>query len=175
MPVEFLPFGLATSSRFSYPLLIPTCLFVGIQDFMLIFIWMISWSWFIPCMFTTGHNLFSWSLLCHLGLCIIYFFQGWTSSGSMLFFLGYFIIRWLSATGKLLKIKQLSFLCFSYSLLQFPSTSLFLGKTEFCANGHAQLWCLCHVIQREILAVYHCPAHLSCTLSFSSAALCQLQ
>ena len=32
-------------------------------------------------------------------------------------------------------------------------------QTNFCANGHLQLEQLCHVIQRDMLNVYHSPAH----------------
>ena len=34
-----------------------------------------------------------------------------------------------------------------------------LGKANFCTNGHSQLWHLCHVIQSNMLHVYHSPTH----------------
>ena len=36
----------------------------------------------------------------------------------------------------------------------------FLGKANFCSNGHSQLQCLCHVIQSDMLCAYHSPTHL---------------
>ena len=36
----------------------------------------------------------------------------------------------------------------------------FLGKTTFCAIGHAQVCQFCHVIQSGMLNVYHSPTHL---------------
>ena len=35
----------------------------------------------------------------------------------------------------------------------------FLGKANFCTNGHYQLWHLCCVIQSDMLHVYHSPTH----------------
>ena len=49
----------------------------------------------------------------------------------------------------------------------------FLGKANFCTNVHSQLWCLCHVIQSDILHVNHSPTHLFLHVHFSS--LCQLE
>ena len=43
----------------------------------------------------------------------------------------------------------------------------FLGKVTFCASGHA-LYQLCHVIESDMLNVYHFPTHLFLSyLSFS--------
>ena len=82
----------------------------------------------------------------------------------MLFFLG---LYWHTvdmsvslASEKLLEIQQLA-----YSLLERQPVTLnevmsFLGKTTFCANGHAQFYHLCCVIQSVMLNVYHSPAHL---------------
>ena len=36
----------------------------------------------------------------------------------------------------------------------------FLGKTIFCTNGHSQQQHLCHVIQSDMLHVYHSATHL---------------
>ena len=41
-----------------------------------------------------------------------------------------------------------------------------LGKANFCANGHSQLWRLCCVIQSDMLTVNHSPAHLFLLLTF---------
>ena len=42
----------------------------------------------------------------------------------------------------------------------------FLGKANFCANGHYQLWGLCCAIQSDMLTVYHSPAHLFSSVHF---------
>ena len=45
----------------------------------------------------------------------------------------------------------------------------FLGKANFCTNGHSQLQCSCCVIQSDMLNVYHSPtqlfSHVHCSLS----------
>ena len=60
---------------------------------------------------------------------------------------------------KLADIQQLAL-----SLLQTQHVTVhrvmsFLGKANICTNGHCQLWHLCHVIQRDMLHVYHSPTH----------------
>ena len=42
----------------------------------------------------------------------------------------------------------------------------FLGKANFCTNGHSQLWHLCCVIQSDMLHVYHSPTQLSSHVHF---------
>ena len=51
----------------------------------------------------------------------------------------------------------------------------FLGKANFCINGHSQLWCLCHVIQSDMLHVYHSPTHFFSCVHFFLSSLCQLE
>ena len=51
----------------------------------------------------------------------------------------------------------------------------FLGKTNFCTNGHSQLWCLWHVIQSDMLHVYHSFTHLFLCVPFSLSSLHQLE
>ena len=51
----------------------------------------------------------------------------------------------------------------------------FLGKTNFFANGHSQLWQLCHVIQSDMLTVYHSLSRLFPSVQFSFSALHQLE
>ena len=51
----------------------------------------------------------------------------------------------------------------------------FLGKANFCTNGHCQLWHLCHVIQSDMLHVYHSPNYLFSHIHFSLSFLCQLE
>ena len=50
----------------------------------------------------------------------------------------------------------------------------FLGKANFCTNGHSQLQHLCHVIQSDMLHVYHSPTHLLLHVLFSLSSLYQL-
>ena len=50
-----------------------------------------------------------------------------------------------------------------------------LGKANFCANGHSQLWRVCHVIQSDMLTVYHSPIHLFSPIHFSYSTLHQLE
>ena len=76
---------------------------------------------------------------------------------------------------KLADIQQLAF-----SLLWTPHVTVhkvmcFLGKANFCTNGHSQLHCLCHVIQSEMLSVYHSPTQLFSHVQFSLSSLCQLE
>ena len=42
----------------------------------------------------------------------------------------------------------------------------FLGKANFCTNGHSHLRCLCCVIQSDILCVYHSPTQLFSCVHF---------
>ena len=51
----------------------------------------------------------------------------------------------------------------------------FLGKANFCINGHSQLWHLCCVIQSDMLSVYHSPTQLFSHVHFSLSSLCQLE
>ena len=74
-------------------------------------------------------------------------------------------IAWDTAVGSMFVTKET---CYSLSVLSF------LCKTTFCANGHAQLCLLCHVIQRNTLNVYHSPAHLFLSFSLCIPAQCQL-
>ena len=65
---------------------------------------------------------------------------------------------------KLADIQQLAL-----SLLHTPHVTVhkvmsFLGKANFCINGHSQLRRLCRVIQSDMLSVYHSPTH--CFLVF---------
>ena len=75
---------------------------------------------------------------------------------------------------KLADIQQLAL-----SLLHTPHVMVckvmsFLGKANFCINGHSQLWRLCRVIQSDMLSVYHSPTHLFSHVHFSPSSLRQL-
>ena len=68
---------------------------------------------------------------------------------------------------KLADIQQLAL-----SLLQTQHVTVhrvmsFLGKANFCTNGHSQLRRLCHVIQSDRLTVFHSPVHLLSPVQFS--------
>ena len=78
-------------------------------------------------------------------------------------------------TEKLAAIQQLALSL----LLTQPATvnqvMSFLGKANFCANVHSQLWRLCHVIQSAMLTVYHSPTHLFSPVHFSFSTVQQLE
>ena len=76
---------------------------------------------------------------------------------------------------KLADIQQLTL-----SLLQSQHVTVcwvmsFLGKANLCTNGHSQLLHLCHVIQSDMLHVYHSPTHLFSWVHFSLSSLHQLE
>ena len=76
---------------------------------------------------------------------------------------------------KLADIQQLAL-----SLLRTPHVTVckvmsFLGKANFCTNGHSQLQHLCHVIQSDMLSVYHSPTQLFSCVHFSLSSLHQLE
>ena len=107
--------------------------------------------------------LFLCSLLVHLGLHINFSRSDLHLSQSFTF-LG---LCWdtvcMSVSlppGKLAEIQQLAL-----SLLQTPHVTVhkvmsFLGKANFCTNGHSQLCYLCCVIQSDMLSVYHSPTQI---------------
>ena len=51
----------------------------------------------------------------------------------------------------------------------------FLGKANFCTNGHSQLWHLCHVIQSDMLHVLPFSYPFIFSGSFSHSSLHQLE
>ena len=72
---------------------------------------------------------------------------------------------------KLADIQQLAL-----SLLRTPHVTVckvrsFLGKANFCTNGHSQLQCLCRVIQSDMLSVYHSPTQLFLHAHFSPSSM----
>ena len=76
---------------------------------------------------------------------------------------------------KLADIQQLAL-----SLLCTPHVTVhkvmsFLGMANFCTNGHSQLWCLCCVIQSDMLSVYYSPTQLFSYVHFSLFSLHQLE
>ena len=66
------------------------------------------------------------------------------------------------------------------SLLQTPHVTVhrvmsFLGKANFCTNGHFKLWHICHVIQSDMVCVYHSLTQLFSHVHFSLSSLHQLE
>ena len=74
---------------------------------------------------------------------------------------------------KLADIQQLALSLLQTQPVTVCQVMYFLGKTTFCANGHSYLWGLCHVIQSDMLTVYHSPP--ICFLIFQFSTLHQLE
>ena len=58
---------------------------------------------------------------------------------------------------KLADIQQLALSLLENQHVTVCRVMSFLGKANFCTNGHSQLWCLCCVIQSDMLHVYYSP------------------
>ena len=125
-----------------------------------------------------GACLFLCSLLVRLGLHINFSKSDLCLSQSFTF-LGLCwdtVHMWVSLpSDKLADIQQLAL-----SLLHTPHVTIhkvmsFLGKANFCTNGHSQLRCLCRVIQSDMLSVYHSPTQLFPCVHFSLSSLHQLE
>ena len=76
---------------------------------------------------------------------------------------------------RLAEIQQLAL-----SLLQTPHVTVcrvmsFSSKASLCTNGHSQLQHLCHVIQSDMLHVYHSPTQLFSCVHFCLSSLHQLE
>ena len=76
---------------------------------------------------------------------------------------------------KLADIQQLALFLLCTLHVTVCKVMSFLGKANFCTNGHSQLWHLCHVIQSDMLSVYHSPTQLFLHVHFSLSSLCQLE
>ena len=76
---------------------------------------------------------------------------------------------------KLADIQQLALSLFHTPHVTVCKVMSFLGKANFCINGHSQLQCLCHVIQSDMLSVYHSPTQLPLCVHFSLSCLHQLE
>ena len=151
---------------FSHPSLNPFYSFAVTKVCVLSSIWMISWSLFALSGQVKGTLVFvflvgpSWSTY--------QFFKSDLHLSQSFTFLG---LCWdtvhMSVSlppDKLADIQQLAL-----SLLHTPHVTVrkvmsFLGKANFCINGHSQLRQLCRVIQSDMLSVYHSPTH--CFLMF---------
>ena len=122
-------------------------------------------------------HLFLCSLLVHLGLHINFSKSDLCLSQSFIFLGLYWDTVCMLVSLPLDKIAEIQQL--ALALLQTPHVTVhkvmsFLGKANFCTNGHSQLWHLCHVIQSDMLSVYHSPTHLFSHVHFSPSSLCQL-
>ena len=71
---------------------------------------------------------------------------------------------------KLADIQQLALFLLQTPYVTVCKVMSFLGKANFCTNGHSQLHHLCHVIQSYMLSVYHSPTQL-----FSCVQLAKFQ
>ena len=77
--------------------------------------------------------------------------------------------------NKLADIQHLVLSLLQSQHMTVPRVMSFLGKANFCTNGHSQLQYLCHVIQSYMLHVYRSPTHLFSHVHFSFSSLCQLE
>ena len=75
---------------------------------------------------------------------------------------------------KLADIQQLALSLLLGQYVTILKVMSFLGKANFCTNGHSEMWCLCCVIQSDTLHVYHFLNHLFSHIYFSLSSLCQL-
>ena len=123
-------------------------------------------------------RLFLWSLLVHLGLHIKFSKLDLCLSQSFTF-LG---LCWDTVhmsvslpSDKLADIQQLALLLLHTPHVTVCKVMSFLGKANFCTNGHSQLQHLCHVIRSDMLSVYHSPTQLFSHVHFSLSSLHQLE
>ena len=70
-------------------------------------------------------------------------------------------------SDKLADIQQLALPLLLTPHVTVLGSCSFLGKANFCNNGHSQLHCLCHVIHSDMLCVYHSPTQLFLHVHFS--------
>ena len=76
---------------------------------------------------------------------------------------------------KLAEIQQLALALLRTQHVTVHKVMSFLGKANFCTSGHSQLRHLCHVIQSDMLSVYHSPTQLFSCVHFSPSSLRQLE
>ena len=180
MPYQWkvLPFGLATAPRVFTSLTKPIlflchckglCIAIYLDDILVLV--HSKWAGKQACLFLCSLLLVGPSWSTHQ------FFQVGPLPLSILYFFGV-VLGYCPHVSlppdKLADIRQLAL-----SLLHTPHVTVckvmsFLGKTNFCTNGHSQLWCLCCVIQNDMLSVYHSPTQLFSCVHFSLSSLHQL-
>ena len=76
---------------------------------------------------------------------------------------------------KLRDIQQLALSLLQSQYVTVCKVMSFLGKANFCSNGHSQLWHSCCIIQSDILHVYHSPNQLFSHIHFALSLLHQLE
>ena len=115
-------------------------------------------------------HLFLCSLLVHLGLHISFSKLDLRLSQSFTF-LG---LCWgtvhMSVSlppDKLADIQQLALFLLHTPHVTVHKVMSFLGKVNFCTNGHSHLLHVCHVIQSDMLSVHHSPTQLFSHVHFS--------
>ena len=123
-------------------------------------------------------HLFLCSLLVHLGLHIN-FSKSDLCLTQTFCFLG---LCWdtihMSVSLPPYKLADIQQLALSLLHMQHVTVYMFmsfLGKANFCTNGHSQLWCLYHVVQSDMLHAYHSSIHLFSCVHFSISSLHQLE
>ena len=138
---------------------------------------MTSWSWVIVSRQKRAHS-FLCSLLVRLGLHINFSKSDICLSQSFCF-LG---LCWdtvcmsvSSPPDKLADIQQLALFLLQSQHVTVHKVMSFVGKANFCTNGHSQLQDLWHVIQSDMLHVYHSPNHLFSQVHFSLSSFHQLE
>ena len=175
---KVLPFGLATAPRLFTSLMKPI-LFLCCQKGLHIVIYLDD-ILVLVCSKRAGKRacLFLCSLLVHLGLHINFSKFHLRLSQPFTFL----VLCWDTVhmsvylpPDKLADNPQLAL-----SLLHTPHLTVckvmsFLGKANFCTNGHPQVWHLCCVIQSDMLSVYHSPTQLFSCVHFSLSYLCELE
>ena len=123
-------------------------------------------------------QLFLCSLLVHLGLHINFSKSDLCLSWTFMFLgLCWDTVHMLVSLppDKLADIQQLALSLLWTLHVTVHKVMYFLVKANFCTNGHSQLCCLCHVIQSDMLSVYHSPMQLFSHVLFSLSSLCQLE
>ena len=75
---------------------------------------------------------------------------------------------------KIADIQQLALSLLQSEYVTVCKVMSFMGKANFCTDGHSQLQCLCQVIQSDMLHVYHSPNHLFSHIPFSLSSSHQL-
>ena len=160
---KVLPFGLATAPRVFTSLTKPIlflchhkglCIVISLDDILV-----------LVCSKQVGKRAcsFLFSLLVHLGLHINFFKSDHHLSQTFTFLGLCWDTPHMSVSlppDKLVDIQQLALSLLETTHVTVCKVMSFLGKANFCTNGHSQLHCLCCVIQSDMLSVYHSPMQL---------------
>ena len=115
--------------------------------------------------------LFLCSLLAHLGLHINFSKSNLCLTQTFCFMGLHRDIVCMSVSlppVKLADIQQLALFLLWTQHVTVHRVISFLGKANFCTNGHSQMQYLCCVIQSDMLHVYHSPTHLFLCVHFLS-------